>query len=404
MKTNSRITTLILLCIIVSLLFGYVTYRELKVGDFEDHIGWARNLAANGYVFVPAHSLYEELIVTVRAFLPYNVLAKSSKLLHQIIDIKSYEIAAVVVTILTYLAFAILIYNRLLHEWKKDEKEANPWLAGLITLVAMLVSPIFLFTLPDRMYMGYLTANPYHNPTQLLLRPFALLLFYHAYTNLYERPRLKSILVAAVLMIAATQSKANFTLIFLPALGILALLQFRKLKNLNWLYVIFGLGLPGVGTLIAQFFISMTGQGVDKMIFAPFKAILMFVPNLWALLFFTILSLVFPLVVTFGYWQQNRHNFRLGLAWIVFLVGFVLACLFTQVINMASLNFWWGPMIAVVILFVESFCLAGKYGMFSLRESTGRIQRWAGLAALGLHLLCGIIYYLNTVLYPSPYL
>ena len=152
MKTNSRTTILILLCIIVSLLFGYVTYRELKVGDFEDHIGWARNLAANGYVFVPAHSLYEELIVTVRAFLPYNVLAKSSKLLHQIIDIKSYEIAAVVVTILTYLAFAILIYNRLLHEWKKDEKEANPWLAGLITLVAMLVSPIFLFTLPDRIH------------------------------------------------------------------------------------------------------------------------------------------------------------------------------------------------------------------------------------------------------------
>lgn len=404
MKTNSRTTTLILLCIIVSLLFGYVTYRELKVGDFEDHIGWARNLATKGYLFVPAHSLYEELIVTVRAFLPYNVLAKSSKLLHQIIDIKSYEIAAVVVTVLTYLAVAILIFNRLLREWKKDEKEASPWLAGLITLVAMLVSPIFLFTLPDRMYMGYLTANPYHNPTQLLLRPFALLLFFHAYANLYARPAFKNILIAAVLMIAATQSKANFTLIFLPALGILALLQFRKLKSLNWLYVIFGLGLPGVGALIAQFFISMTGQGVDKMIFAPFKAILMFVPNIWTLLFFTILSLVFPLVVTFGYWQQNRHNLRLGLAWIVFLVGFILACLFTQVINMASLNFWWGPMIAVVILFVESLSLAGKYGMFSLRESTGRIQRWAGLATLGLHLLCGIIYYMHTVLYPSPYL
>jgi hypothetical protein len=86
------------------------------------------------------------------------------------------------------------------------------------------------------------------------------------------------------------------------------------------------------------------------------------------------------------------------------LVAFVIAILFSQVINMASLNFWWGPSIAIFILFVECVEIAGNNGMFSFREPTRRLQRIVGLAVFSLHLLCGIIFYLNSVLFPSPYL
>jgi heme/copper-type cytochrome/quinol oxidase subunit 4 len=332
------------------------------------------------------------------------VFAKASKLLHQIIDIKSFEIAAVVVTVLSYIAVALLIFIHLSQKWEADGKRMNPWLVGLITVAAMLVGPIFLFTFPDRMYLGYITGNPYHNPTQLLLRPFALLLFYHAYNNLYARRNLGNILIAAVLIVAATQSKSNFTLTFLPALAILALIQIRKLKDLNWLYVIFGLGIPAFATLAAQYFISFTGDRVDSIIFAPFKAILMFVPNVWILLLFTLLSILFPLIVTFFYWKQARINLRLRLAWINFGVAFVIAILFSQVINMASLNFWWGPSIGLFILFVECIELAGNNGMFSFREPSHKVQQIVGRAVFSLHLLCGIMFYLNSVLFPSPYL
>jgi hypothetical protein len=390
--------------VVISLIFGYVIYRQLKVGDFGDHIGWARDLADKGYVFVPSHSLYEQLTVAVRALIPYSVFAKASKLLRQIIDIKSYEIAAVVVTVLSYIAVALLIFTRLSKKWEADGKSFSPWFVGFLTVAAMMVGPIFLFTFPDRMYLGYITGNPYHNPTQLLLRPFALLLFYHAYNNLYARRNLGNILIAAVLVAAATQSKSNFTLTFLPALAILAFIQIRKLKEINWLYIIFGLGIPAMTTLVAQYFISFTGDRVDSIIFAPFKAIFLFVPNGWVLLIFTLLSTLFPLVVTFSYWKQTRINLRLRLAWINFLVAFVIAILFSQVINMASLNFWWGPSIAIFILFVECVEIAGNNGMFSFREPTRRLQRIVGLAVFSLHLLCGIIFYLNSVLFPSPYL
>jgi len=404
LKSKAKTTSLILLSVIVSIIFGYVTYRQLKVGDYGDHIGWARDLAEKSYVYVPSHSLYEQLTVAVRALIPFSVFAKGSKLLRQIIDIKSFEIAAVVVTVLSYIAVALLIFTRLTKKWEADGKRMSPWFVGFITVAAMMVGPIFLFTFPDRMYLGYITGNPYHNPTQLLLRPLALLLFYHAYNNLYARRNLGNILIAAVLVVAATQAKSSFTLTFLPALAILGLIQIRKLKELNFLYIIFGLGIPAVTTLAAQYFISFTGDRVDSIIFAPFKAILMFVPNGWVLLLFTLLSILFPLVVTLFYWKQARLNLRLKLAWINFLVAFVIAILFSQVINMASLNFWWGPSIGLFILFVECIALAGSNEMFSLREPTHKVQQLIGLAVFSLHLLCGIIFYLNAILFPSVYL
>jgi hypothetical protein len=401
LKSKSKISSLILLSVIVSIIFGFVTYRQLKVGDYGDHIDWARNLADRGYVYIPSHSLFEQLTVAVRALIPFSVFAKGSKLLRQIIDIKSFEIAAVVVTVLSYIAVALLIFTRLSKKWEADGKRISLWFVGMITVAAMLVGPIFLFTLPDRMYLGYITGNPFHNPTQLLLRPLALLLFYHAYNNLYARRNLGNILIAAVLVVAATQAKSNFTLTFLPSLAILGLIQFRKLKELNFLYIIFGLGIPAVITLAAQYFISFTGDRVDSIIFAPFKAILLFVPNLWVLLLFTLLSILFPLFVTLFYWQQARLNLRLKLAWINLFVAFVMAMLFSQVINMASLNFWWGLSIGLFILFVESVALAGSNEMFSFRGSTRKVRQFIGVAIFSLHLLCGIIFYFQSILYPS---
>jgi len=400
LKSQSKITNLILLSVIVSLIFGYVTYRQLKVGDFKDHIGWARDLAEKGYVFVPSHSLYEQLTVVVRALIPYSVFAKASKLLRQIIEIKSYEIAAVVVTVLSYIAVALLIFNRLSKKWGADGKRISPWFVGFITVAAMMVGPIFLFTFPDQMYLGYITGNPFHNPTHLLLRPFALVLFYHAYNNLYARRNFKNILIAAVLMVAATHSKSSFTLTFLPALCILALIQYRKLKDLNWLYLIFGLGIPGVITLVLQYYISFTGERADSIIFAPFRAILLYVPNVGILFLFTLLSVLFPVAITLLYWKETHSDLRFMLAWLNFFVALIIACLFTQVINMVSLNFWWGVMIATFILFVEIIWLAGKYNVFAVREQTGKVKRIIVLLFLGLHLLCGIIYYFNSILFP----
>jgi hypothetical protein len=401
LKSKSKTTSLILLSVVISLIFGYVTYRQLKVGDFADHIVWARDLSDKGYVFIPPHALFEQLVVTVRVFVPFNIFVKASKLLHQIIDIKSYEISEMIVVCLLYVAVAILIFTRLTKDWKASEKKFSSWFVGAITVVAMLVGPIFLFTFPERMYLGYITGNPFHNPTHLLLRPFALLLFYHAFSNLYSRPNFWNTLFAGILIIAATQSKANFTLTFLPTIGLLALIQFRKLREVNWQYLIFGLGIPGVITLVLQYYISFTGERVDSIIFAPFRALLLYVPNVGILFLFILLSILFPIAITLLYWKETRSDLRLLLAWLNFLVALVMACLFTQVINIVSLNFWWGVMIATFILFVETIWLAGKYDVFAVREQTGKVKRIIVLTILGLHLLCGIIYYFNSILFPA---
>lgn len=401
MKEKSTKISALFLSIFVVAIFGYVTYCQLKVGDYAHHLDWARNLSDKGYIFRPAHSLYEQLIVAIRAFLPFSVFAKASKLLQQIIDLKSYEISSMVLVCLLYLGVALLIYSRLSKDWNSSGEKYNPWFVGAITLTTMLVGPIFLFTFPNRMYHGYIIGNPFHNPTYLLLRPFALLLFYHTFSNLYSRPSFKQILIAGVLIIAATQSKASFTLTFLPAIGLLVLSQFRRLREVNWLYLIFGLGIPGVITLIVQYYISYTGDRVDSIIFAPFQALLLYTPNIWMIFIFILLSILFPITFTILFWRELKSDFRLRLCWLNFIVALVLAFLFTEVINMESLNFWWGVMIATFILFVETIYLAGEYDVFTVKRSKGKIQRILLLSVLGLHLLCGIIYYFNSTLHPA---
>jgi len=404
LKSKSQTTHLTILSLIATAIFGYVTYRQLKVGDYADHIEWAGNLADKGYIFIPSHSLFEQLTVAVRALLPYDAFARFSKLFRQIIELKSYEIAVMLICVLAYLAVANLIFTRLTRERQADGKKSDPWFAGFLTLAAMIVGPIFLFTFPERMYIGYITPNPYHNPTQILLRPFALLCFWHAFSNLYSRFSFHQVLVAAILIIVATESKASFTLTFLPAIGLLALIQYRKLKEVNWGYLIFGLGLPGMMMLAIQFLISSYGAGTDSMILAPFLAILQFVPNIWVFFVFFLLSILFPLLITFLYWEQTRNDLRLSLAWLNLLVALLLAILFTQVINMKSLNFFWGLSIAAFLLFVETISLARKLGAFSFKKSAGRLQRLLISSAFALHLICGILFYFKSVLFPSAYL
>lgn len=394
--------SLVLLFVAVILVFGIAIYRQLPVGDYQHHLEWARELSDKGYIYRPPNQLFQTLVVMVRPLIPFRAFTKISPYISTIIDAKSYDIATLLLMLAAMAATALIVFKRFIDIWNTVEEKLSPWLAVGLTLVAMLVGPIFFLTLPERTYLGYITGNVYHNPTFILLRPLAMLVFYLTFRQLYSRPSWKPIVLGAVLLALATQAKPSFTITFLPAVGLLALFQIKRFRSLNWWYVIVTLALPAIVILAEQFYMTYLGAESDSIIFAPFKAILQYVPNLGSVFLFILLSTLFPMLFTFFYRQQLQNEKTVLFAWLNFLVAVAIALLFTEVKNIAHLNFWWGSMVALFILFVETIGQAARLGVFDYRKRERLAVNAVITGTLALHLVCGVIYYMNSILYPAP--
>lgn len=394
--------TLIVLSLVILAIFGIVIYRQLPTGDYQHHLLWARELAQDGYSYQRPHMLFQELVIITRILLPFRDFALLSSRFKAIIDARSYDIATWVLMMTALVATSWVIFHRFNDIWKRNNQNLKPWIGAALTLVAMLVGPIFFFTLPDRTYLGYVTGNVYHNPTILLLRPLALLIFAFSARELYKRSTCKTVIIVAALLILATYAKPSFTITFLPALALLSLIQIKDFKSINWRFIVFGLGIPAGLVLLEQFAVTYAGASSDKIIFAPFKAILQYVPNIGTSLWFILLSILYPLVATVFYWREFSVNPAIKLAWLNLIVGLVLALGFTEVIDMPSLNFWWGPMVGLFILFIETMGNTVSLGMFNFRERKKMAVKISLSLILASHLICGVIYFLNSTLYPAP--
>lgn len=393
---------LLVLALFVIAVFGIAIYRQLPVGDYQHHLLWAREIGLNGYTYELPHTLFQKLVIIIRTLIPFRDFALLSPRLKAIIDARSYDIATWVLMMIALVVTSWIVFDRFKRISENDDRKNIPLLGAGLTIVVMLVGPVFLFTMPNRMYLGYITGNVYHNPTILLLRPLVLLIFSSSIKALYSKSSWKTIFFTGLLVILAAHAKPSFLITFLPSLAIFALIQIKNIKELNWRFVFFALGIPAALVLGEQFVVTYVGTSSDKIIFAPFKAILQYVPNIPTSLWFILLSILFPLSATVFYWREFSTKPAIKLAWLNFGVGLILALGFTEVINMPSLNFWWGPMVGVFILFVETIGNGAGLGMFNFTNNEKLAGKIVLSIILALHLICGVIYFLNSILYPAP--
>lgn len=393
---------LLILSVLVISIFGIVIYRQLPVGDYQHHLEWARELADKGYIFQPPNNLFQKLVVITRTLVPFRLFARISPDFMRVIDSRSYDIATWLLMMTALVITSWVVFYRYKDTWESDGGKFNPWLAVVLTLVVMLVGPIFFFTFPERTYLGYITGNVYHNPTFILLRPLAILVFILGIRQLYARPNWKNILIGAVLVALATQAKPSFTITFLPAIAIFGLINIKHIRTLNWWYLVGALAIPAGIILAEQFLMTYLGPQSDSIVFAPFAAILQYVPNIGSVILFILLSITFPLAATIVFWQKFRHNKVILMAWLNFGVALSFALLLSEVVQKHALNFWWGAMVALFILFVETIGQSVKLGMLDFRNREHLAVRLSLAALLGMHLVCGIIYYLDHILFPAP--
>jgi hypothetical protein len=390
--------------LLVTILFGVVTFNQLKIGDYQFHIRLAQELSEFSYVHLRANILFERLLLIVKSILPFNYFARVSVLWKQIIDLKAYDISALIVIIISFLATFFIVLLDFYRGNQSITDRSKRYIIMVFSFVVLLVGPLFLFTYPDRQYFGYITGNPYHNPSFLVMRPLALLFFLFICKRLYEKSNWLDIFLGSFVFILATLAKPNFTLSFIPSVFItVMLLRFREIKKINIKLLIIAMVVVPVSVLLAQYTIMYTGNQGDRIIFSPFQAILIQVPNIGSVVFFTILSIVFPILTLLLYWKTVRNELPFQLAWVNFGVSILMAYLLAEQSDTGSINFWWTPMIAVFLLFIVSI-------RHYLKEilSTIELKRKANIKEivlggfLSLHLICGILFYISSVAANSP--
>lgn len=238
---------------------------------------------------------------------------------------------------------------------------------ALFTWFLSISGAVFVPWFNDKPYLGQGSPNPWHNPTTIMVRPIALLIFVLVMGECVRVQRggfrkgqglriWKGVLIALLLLLS-NLSKPSFVQIFYPAIFLLMFL---------WLFVYrfrnFPLGmqllvccLPSVALMGMQFvsaFYGNTNEDSAGVVLAPFKVAGMYTDNI---AFSTLLVLAFPLFVGLCSIVRRTFDWTDAFAWIMLLVGMAEKFLLAEGgSRMAHGNFSWGYILAVYLLWFVS--------------------------------------------------
>ena len=364
--------TLILLVVLVFTPIIYSMVVLVPNSDYPSHIEWAKLMKETGIASVPAdvlaHSGWQLLVI---AF--------------QTITHGSYPLAGVMATMVGILLTALVLFH-----WIRPallKQGISLWWGVGIATALNLVAPVFLVAwLDHRFYLGYLGMITYHNPTIILLRPFALLQFFIAFRCFQEEnSKWSQVGLAAGISLLSTFIKPVFAICILPAMGLLTILRMIKKQKVNWRLLCLGLILPTVVTLTWQYLLTYAPGKSGGIIFAPFEVMRLSSDRL---LIKFLLSLVFPLSVAVIYPRKARLDIRLMLGWLTFLTSLVFTYFIAESGEFfSSGNFAWTAEICLFIL----FCTSTLFFIEQLRSN--RLKGWLLKFIWILHVISGVIYY-----------
>ncbi|HMB21889.1 MAG TPA: hypothetical protein VKP08_03605 [Anaerolineales bacterium] len=380
----ARIKTALLLFVLAMLVFAPITYYHSynKVAsDFDHHIEFALALAKDGPQGIPtwvlAHSAWQVILVVVR------------RVLHSSFELASFWAAL----------FSVGLTISILFFWYQSALSKlnwQDWKICLLVLGVYLAAPVsLLWHLDHRMYWGYIGMASYHNPTMILLKPFAIVQFVFACQCFRETASIKNwhIVLVALLSLFGTFVKPSLAICLLPALTIFSIYRIAKHEHLNYKGLIFGLGLPMVAVLAWQFALTYRAEDAGAVAFLPFVVMGEFSQYLeWKFL----LSILFPLALLVLYFKAIIQDVRMIVAWLAFLGGLVFTYLFAESgPRLLHGNFGWSGEITLLLLFAVSTLFFGEISAKPTRSTRFLAVVWS------LHVAWGILYYLYNIFYKT---
>jgi hypothetical protein len=363
------------------MLFGFVFWRLATVWkssdhpDFAQHLKWVNQLVVDGHLL--PHPLYHLLS------------ALAWKLSGTSLETACYFTVPVLASLISACSIFFILFKA-----NPNFGTRTPLLTSVFALGLSIVAPINFWSWPEHLYLGYFSSTVYHNPTYLVLKPVALLLFFQL--TAVSRPSMARFAVLCILTVLCGLAKPNFNLVLLPVLSGVWVFNFVRSRFVQLQPELLSVVVPAVLVLAWQFKIayqdpSEAGSGI---IFAPFVVARSYSNHVFLK---SLTSIAFPLTVLMLYFKEARSYAPLRLAWLSFGSSILFFFLLAEAgPRMYHANFAWGVHICTFILFVASvmFLLkaSGQGPETEGRKKDTRLRPciWLGV----LHVLCGLAFYL----------
>lgn len=318
------------------------------------------------------------------------------------------EYAGALVTACCIGAAAVILYQFL----RKELKERLSWTSiAFLTIGLLVLTALYMPWFNKEVYLGQSSPTIWHNPTNMAVKPVALLAFL-AFLHLYpsggrlliskermpldmsrmlpgeEKAGWPDFSVFAVILLLSCFVKPSFMQGFLPAVVLFLFLELIRTKGKSfWLSFKLGLAfLPSGVYFLVQFF-SVFGEGTERGIgLDPFAVMRLDTAHP---LISMAQAAAFPLfVLCILGWKRVWRDKHLLFSLIFYVTALLEFILLIEVNEPASGNFEWGLQLAMFAFFVMAAV------RFYQKQDKKRWVNAIGNGLLLYHIGSGVYYYL----------
>lgn len=350
------------------------------------------NLQATGTKFqsdLPQHLSIIDYYINYNYYIPHPAFHISVYYLAKIANIAIIDSAPIIITF--YVIFTLFIMHKLLNYEDILKNKLN---SLLLSLSLLLVIAIYFPYFSKYMYAGQMSPNIWHNPTMLLLKPFALLSFF-CFVNslkLNDDKSIRFLTAGSIFLLTSTVIKPSFVITFIPAVA-LYIIIFRTNEPRFYVRTILWSS-PSIIMLAYQYMQTYQSSNTvsyfhDKIIFTNLGVFKLYTPSI---IISTILVLAFPLSVLIVGRRRLTQNHPLILAWLTTFVAFLQAGFLAEQQKFEQWAFGFGYVIALFILYFYS--MKEFIGWFRDAVSDiGNLAKSSIITIYSLHLMSGIYYF-----------
>ena len=230
--------------VFLSFIQGLIFYQNAEKWDYGQHNNLAR------YLFV--HEIEWDSFQKAKHAIVYPMYHVLVKIIHLVSKL-DYQFS-VAVLMLIFNIWAIFCFRKLIQSLSKKN---NSYLVDLLSIFSIVFIAARGPLTHWRYYIVMTGPNPIHNPTFILVRPFAIICFSYFCRYFYDyinenKPGAKDLIGFGVFSFLSVIAKPSFAVVFLPAMGLFTLITMVSKKD-----IIVGIKtilavLPSVAVLIFQ--------------------------------------------------------------------------------------------------------------------------------------------------------
>ena len=402
-----------LVAIVLAILLAYLMYYNVikalpaLLSDYNGHT----------YVYLPLFTGGDWTLGWKTV--PYCLWHLSVLGLYHILRIP-LEVSSAYMTIFFYLLgffVAYWIILRFTAYWGKEESTTR---AAFIAFGLSVLQPIYIYwmDLGDR-FLGSYSMNPIHNPTQMSMRPFAMLCFCFVYDiwnkqqdenyqgifiNM-EKGLKRAYICLSVALLLSAMTKPTFAEMFVPAVGLIMLIQWiarivRKDGSASAYFKhclhMFYCAIPGLAYVLLAFlgyFIWGGSYGADGgfMITKWLEVWSMFTENVTLSI---LLGMAFPLFLILIDVRFFLKDSMGRLALVGYIIGFFEAALLGEGGSKLSHgDFIWPMMAGMLLMFMASTLHLLALERTQVDTRLKRILIDIAWAIFWLHVFFGLLYF-----------